>query len=106
MDHEAAKDLSFGTKAIHAGVEPEPVTGAIMTPMWDAVLGQGVERTAALAAVAADVPLRQDSESNPRGIGSQHRGARERFARHRVFFRPRGHRGGGEATVRGRPRGE
>jgi cystathionine beta-lyase/cystathionine gamma-synthase len=34
MDHEAAKDLSFGTKAIHAGVEPEPVTGAIMTPIF------------------------------------------------------------------------
>ena len=34
MDHEAAKDLSFGTKAIHAGVEPEPVTGAIMTPVY------------------------------------------------------------------------
>jgi cystathionine gamma-lyase len=34
MDHEATKDLSFGTKAIHAGVEPEPVTGAIMTPIF------------------------------------------------------------------------
>ncbi len=26
--------LSFGTRAIHAGVEPEPVTGAIMTPIF------------------------------------------------------------------------
>ena len=34
MDHEATKGLSFGTLAIHAGVEPEPVTGAIMTPIF------------------------------------------------------------------------
>ncbi|NNL29392.1 MAG: hypothetical protein HKO77_00130, partial [Gemmatimonadetes bacterium] len=34
MDHEATKGLSFGTIAIHAGVEPEPVTGAIMTPIF------------------------------------------------------------------------
>lgn len=26
--------LGFGTRAIHAGVEPEPVTGAIMTPIF------------------------------------------------------------------------
>lgn len=26
--------MKFGTKAIHAGVEPEPVTGAIMTPIF------------------------------------------------------------------------
>ena len=31
---EASDNLSFGTKAIHAGVEPEPVTGAIMTPIF------------------------------------------------------------------------
>ena len=31
---EASNDFSFGTKAIHAGVEPEPVTGAIMTPIF------------------------------------------------------------------------
>jgi cystathionine beta-lyase len=34
MSDEAAKGLSFGTKAIHAGVDPEPVTGAIMTPIF------------------------------------------------------------------------
>jgi len=34
MDLEASKGLSFGTLAIHAGVEPEPVTGAIMTPIF------------------------------------------------------------------------
>lgn len=34
MDHEASKGLSFGTLAIHAGVEAEPVTGAIMTPIF------------------------------------------------------------------------
>lgn len=34
MDHEASKGLSFGTRAIHAGVDPEPVTGAIMTPIF------------------------------------------------------------------------
>jgi cystathionine beta-lyase/cystathionine gamma-synthase len=34
MSHEAERGLSIGTKAIHAGVEPEPVTGAIMTPIF------------------------------------------------------------------------
>lgn len=34
MGDEAAKSLSFGTLAIHAGVSPEPVTGAIMTPIF------------------------------------------------------------------------
>ncbi len=34
MDDEAMKGLSFGTLAIHAGVEPEPTTGAIMTPIF------------------------------------------------------------------------
>ena len=24
----------FGTKAIHAGVQPDPATGAIMTPIY------------------------------------------------------------------------
>lgn len=28
------KDIKFGTKAIHAGVEPDPSTGAIMTPIF------------------------------------------------------------------------
>ncbi len=28
------KDLKFGTKAIHAGVEPDSATGAIMTPVY------------------------------------------------------------------------
>jgi len=28
------KDMKFGTKAIHAGVEPDPTTGAIMTPIY------------------------------------------------------------------------
>lgn len=31
--------------------------GAILTPMWDAILGEGDAREAAIAAVAADVPL-------------------------------------------------
>ncbi len=31
---DTSSDLSFGTLAIHAGVEPEPVTGAIMTPIF------------------------------------------------------------------------
>lgn len=34
MDLEATKGLSFGTLAIHAGVEPEPTTGAVMTPIF------------------------------------------------------------------------
>ena len=29
-----AKNMRFGTKAIHAGVEPDPATGAIMTPIY------------------------------------------------------------------------
>src|SRR5688500_16277034 len=28
------KPMKFGTKAIHAGVEPDPTTGAIMTPIY------------------------------------------------------------------------
>jgi cystathionine beta-lyase/cystathionine gamma-synthase len=28
------KNMKFGTKAIHAGVEPDPTTGAIMTPIY------------------------------------------------------------------------
>ena len=28
------KNLGFGTKAIHAGLEPDPTTGAIMTPIF------------------------------------------------------------------------
>jgi cystathionine beta-lyase/cystathionine gamma-synthase len=34
MPDEAKQGLSFGTLAIHAGVAPEPVTGAIMTPIF------------------------------------------------------------------------
>ena len=34
MGDEATKGLSVGTLAIHAGVSPEPVTGAIMTPIF------------------------------------------------------------------------
>jgi len=29
-----SKDLKFGTKVIHAGLEPDPSTGAIMTPIF------------------------------------------------------------------------
>jgi cystathionine beta-lyase/cystathionine gamma-synthase len=29
-----AGDLGFGTRAVHAGVEPDPSTGAIMTPVY------------------------------------------------------------------------
>ena len=31
---KADKDFKFGTKAIHAGIEPDPATGAIMTPVY------------------------------------------------------------------------
>ena len=31
---EEVSELKFGTKAIHAGVEPDPSTGAIMTPIF------------------------------------------------------------------------
>ena len=26
--------MKFGTKAIHAGLEPDPATGAVMTPIY------------------------------------------------------------------------
>lgn len=29
-----SKELGFGTKAIHAGVDPDPLTGAVMTPIY------------------------------------------------------------------------
>src|SRR5690554_5791296 len=28
------KEFKFGTKAIHAGVNPDPTTGAVMTPIY------------------------------------------------------------------------
>lgn len=31
---EKTKKMQFGTKAIHAGVEPDPSTGAVMTPIY------------------------------------------------------------------------
>ncbi len=34
MSEPGLADLGFGTRAIHAGVTPEPVTGAIMTPIF------------------------------------------------------------------------
>jgi len=34
MTPEAPRSLGFGTLAIHAGVRPEPTTGAIMTPIF------------------------------------------------------------------------
>ena len=34
MTEKGATGLGFGTRAIHAGVGPEPVTGAIMTPIF------------------------------------------------------------------------
>ena len=34
MSDGTEKRFSFGTLAVHAGVEPEPVTGAIMTPIF------------------------------------------------------------------------
>src|SRR6476660_7750299 len=29
-----SKEMKFGTRAIHAGQEPDPTTGAIMTPVY------------------------------------------------------------------------
>ncbi|MFK7809517.1 MAG: cystathionine gamma-synthase [Saprospiraceae bacterium] len=34
MSKKTNKDLKFGTKAIHAGVHPDPSSGAIMTPIF------------------------------------------------------------------------
>jgi cystathionine beta-lyase/cystathionine gamma-synthase len=34
MSQHGTEGFRFGTRAIHAGVEPEPVTGAIMTPIF------------------------------------------------------------------------
>ncbi len=34
MNERDTSTLGFGTRAIHAGVHPEPVTGAIMTPIF------------------------------------------------------------------------
>jgi len=34
MADEATRDLGFGTRAIHAGVRPDPTSGAIMTPIY------------------------------------------------------------------------
>ncbi len=34
MSKKTTSDLRFGTKAIHAGIDPDPSTGAIMTPIY------------------------------------------------------------------------
>ncbi len=34
MEETKTKEVGFGTKAIHAGVQPDPTTGAIMTPIY------------------------------------------------------------------------
>ena len=34
MSKEPREGLGFGTQAVHAGVSPEPITGAIMTPIF------------------------------------------------------------------------
>ena len=34
MSKGSHKGLGFGTRAVHAGVSPEPITGAIMTPIF------------------------------------------------------------------------
>lgn len=33
--------------------------GAILTPLWDAMLGEGAQREAAIRAIAADIPLKK-----------------------------------------------
>jgi NAD(P)-dependent dehydrogenase (short-subunit alcohol dehydrogenase family) len=47
----AEQGMAIRCNSIHPGV--------ILTPMWDPVLGDGAQRERALAAVAADVPLRR-----------------------------------------------
>lgn len=34
MSHRLSSDAGFGTRAVHAGQEPDPSTGAIMTPVF------------------------------------------------------------------------
>jgi len=34
IEFEMNENAGFGTKAIHAGQEPDPTTGAIMTPIY------------------------------------------------------------------------
>jgi cystathionine gamma-lyase len=34
MNHTESKKFGFGTKAIHAGQSPDPITGAVMTPIY------------------------------------------------------------------------
>ncbi|HET9949146.1 MAG TPA: PLP-dependent transferase, partial [Longimicrobiales bacterium] len=34
MSEEAPREPGFGTLAVHAGVEPDPTSGAIMTPIF------------------------------------------------------------------------
>lgn len=38
--------------------------GAILTPMWDAMLGEGEQKTASIAAVEKDIPLRRMGTAN------------------------------------------
>ena len=34
MNNTDSKKFGFGTKAIHAGQAPDPLTGAVMTPIY------------------------------------------------------------------------
>ena len=47
----AQRDWKIRCNSIHPG--------AILTPMWEPVLGEGVERERRLAALVADTPLRR-----------------------------------------------
>jgi NAD(P)-dependent dehydrogenase (short-subunit alcohol dehydrogenase family) len=52
----AEQDYNIRCNSIHPG--------AILSPMWDAMLGEGEQRKQAIKAVAADVPLKTMGEPN------------------------------------------
>jgi cystathionine beta-lyase/cystathionine gamma-synthase len=71
------KDLRFGTRAIHAGQQPDPATGAIMTPIYQtstyAQEGIGVHKGYEYARVSN--PTRTALEANVAALESAEHGA-------------------------------
>ena len=69
--------MKFGTKRVHAGVEPDPTTGAIMTPIFQTstLLHDGAVLISGSRILAAAVILPLSERTASRQLGTRHRAA-------------------------------
>ena len=103
-DRDADRDLAFDTLAVHAGAEPDELTGAVSPPIY---------QTSTYAQDGVGKPRRgyeyaRLAEPDPRAARTGGRGARGRHARDRVRVGvggDGGHRRAGRAGRRDRRRG-